>query len=41
VDFRILGPLEVADEGHELALTGGKQSALLAILLLHPRGRAE
>jgi YVTN family beta-propeller protein len=36
VDFRILGPLEVADQGHELALTGGKQSALLAILLLHP-----
>ena len=36
MDFRILGPLEVADEGHELALTGGKQSALLAILLLHP-----
>jgi YVTN family beta-propeller protein len=36
LDFRILGPLEVADDGHELALTGGKQSALLAILLLHP-----
>jgi YVTN family beta-propeller protein len=36
VDFRILGPLEVADQGRELALTGGKQSALLAILLLHP-----
>jgi YVTN family beta-propeller protein len=36
VDFRILGTLEVADEGRELALTGGKQSALLAILLLHP-----
>jgi len=36
LDFRILGPLEVADEAHVLALTGGKQSALLAILLLHP-----
>jgi DNA-binding winged helix-turn-helix (wHTH) protein len=36
LDFRILGPLEVADHGRELALTGGKQSALLAILLLHP-----
>jgi DNA-binding SARP family transcriptional activator len=36
LDFRILGPLEVADQGRELALTGGKQSALLAILLLHP-----
>ena len=36
MDFRILGPLEVADQGRELALTGGKQSALLAILLLHP-----
>jgi YVTN family beta-propeller protein len=36
VDFHILGPLEVVDQGRELSLTGGKQSALLAILLLHP-----
>ena len=36
MDFRILGPLEVVDQGRELSLTGGKQSALLAILLLHP-----
>jgi YVTN family beta-propeller protein len=35
MDFRILGPLEVSDEGRELALGGPKQRALLAILLLH------
>ena len=35
MDFRILGPLEVTDEGRELVIASGKQRALLAILLLH------
>lgn len=35
MDFRILGPLEVADEGQLLALGGASQRALLALLLLH------
>jgi predicted ATPase/DNA-binding SARP family transcriptional activator len=35
VDFRILGPLEVTDEGREPVVASGKQRALLAILLLH------
>src|SRR6266542_1888495 len=35
MDFRILGPLEVYDNGRPLALGGAKQRALLAILLLH------
>jgi YVTN family beta-propeller protein len=35
VEFRILGPLEVVEEGHSLALAAGKQRALLAILLVH------
>src|SRR5829696_5042611 len=35
IDFRILGPLEVLDEGHRVALGGSKQRALLALLLLH------
>lgn len=38
MDFRLLGPLEVDDDGREVAL-GPKQQALLAILLLH-RGEA-
>jgi DNA-binding SARP family transcriptional activator/ABC-type branched-subunit amino acid transport system substrate-binding protein/DNA-binding beta-propeller fold protein YncE len=36
MDFRILGPLAVADDDHELPLGGGKQRALLALLLTHP-----
>src|SRR4051812_10499900 len=36
MDFRILGPLEVIDEGKGVALRGDKQRALLALLLLHP-----
>jgi DNA-binding SARP family transcriptional activator len=36
MDFRILGPLEILDEGRAIALTGSKQRALLALLLLHP-----
>jgi len=35
VDFQILGPLEVADGARPVELTGGKQRALLALLLLH------
>src|SRR5262245_3371217 len=34
MEFRILGPLEAWDEGHELSLGGPKQRALLAVLLL-------
>jgi DNA-binding SARP family transcriptional activator/tetratricopeptide (TPR) repeat protein len=34
VDFRILGPLEVVEDGHALALGGQKQRALLALLVL-------
>jgi DNA-binding SARP family transcriptional activator len=36
MEFRILGPLEVVDDGHPVALQRGKQQALLAYLLLHP-----
>jgi DNA-binding SARP family transcriptional activator len=35
LSFRILGPLEVEGEAGALALGGGKQRALLALLLLH------
>jgi DNA-binding SARP family transcriptional activator len=35
IEFRILGPLEVLDEGRAVALGGSKQRALLAVLLLH------
>jgi DNA-binding SARP family transcriptional activator len=35
VDFRVLGALEVRRNGHQLSLGGGKQRALLALLLLH------
>jgi predicted ATPase/DNA-binding SARP family transcriptional activator len=35
MDFHILGPLEVADNGREPVIAPGKQRALLAILLLH------
>ena len=35
MDFRILGPLEVADEATVVALGKGKQRALLALLLVH------
>jgi YVTN family beta-propeller protein len=34
VEFRILGPLEVVEEGESLAVAAGKQRALLAMLLL-------
>ena len=35
MDFRILGPLEVVDEGRAVALGGSRLRALLAVLLLH------
>ncbi len=35
MDFRILGPLEVLDDGRAVALAGSKPRALLALLLLH------
>ena len=35
MDFRILGPLEVIDEGRVIRLGGGKRRALLAVFLLH------
>jgi DNA-binding SARP family transcriptional activator len=35
VEFRILGPLEVWDGGRQISLSGPKQRALLALLLLH------
>jgi YVTN family beta-propeller protein len=35
VDFRILGPLEVTQDGRSLALGGAQQRALLAVLLIH------
>jgi DNA-binding SARP family transcriptional activator len=35
VEFRILGPFEVEDEGVAISLGGGNERALLTILLLH------
>src|SRR4029079_11594238 len=35
MEFRILGPLEVAGDAGAVELAGGKQKALLALLLLH------
>ena len=35
MDFGILGPLEISDDGRVLSLRGTKQRALLALLLLH------
>ena len=35
MDFRILGPLDVLDEGCSVLPAGGRQRALLAFLLLH------
>jgi WD40 repeat protein/DNA-binding SARP family transcriptional activator len=35
LEFRILGPLEVREEGEALLLGGAKQRALIAVLLLH------
>jgi DNA-binding SARP family transcriptional activator len=36
MEFRILGPLQVLEDGRELPLGGAKQRALLALLLLDP-----
>jgi len=36
MEFRILGPLEVVDDGRPVAIRRGKEQALLAYLLLHP-----
>jgi DNA-binding SARP family transcriptional activator len=36
MEFRILGPLEIEDQGRAIALGGPKQRALLAALLLTP-----
>ena len=36
VEFRILGPLEVSHDGRAVTLSGARQRALLAILLLTP-----
>jgi DNA-binding SARP family transcriptional activator/streptogramin lyase len=36
MEFRILGPLEVDDDGRGIAVRRGKEQALLAYLLLHP-----
>jgi DNA-binding SARP family transcriptional activator len=35
MEFRLLGPLEVADGRGEVAVGGGRRRALLAILLVH------
>ena len=35
MDYRILGPLEVADETGAVGVTGARQRALLALLLIH------
>jgi DNA-binding SARP family transcriptional activator len=35
MEFRLLGPLEVAERGRSLPLGGRKQRSLLAVLLLH------
>ena len=35
VEFRLLGPLEVEQDGHVLAVGGRRQRALLQLLLLH------
>ena len=36
MEFRILGPLEVVDQGGNVKLGGSKQRSLLAFLLLSP-----
>ena len=37
MQFRLLGPLEVADDDGPVRITPGKESALLALLLIHVR----
>ena len=38
MEFRILGPLEVVEEGESLQLGGARQRGLLALLLTRPNG---
>jgi len=35
MEFRVLGPLEVVEDGRRLAIASGRQYALLAFLLIH------
>jgi YVTN family beta-propeller protein len=35
VEFRILGPLELVEDGHPVKVAGGRQRTLLALLLVH------
>src|ERR1700682_2318827 len=35
MEFRILGPLEVVEGGRQVPVTGPRERALLAILLIH------
>ena len=39
LEFRILGPLEVLEDGRPLPFVPGKEQALLAVLLLHRNER--
>jgi DNA-binding SARP family transcriptional activator len=41
VEYRILGPLEVIDNGRELMLGPAKERAILGLLLLHAVAGAE
>ena len=34
--FCVLGPLEAYADGHRVAIGGGRERALLALLLVHP-----
>ena len=36
MQFRVLGPLDVVEDGRSLVLGGPKQRAVLALLLLQP-----
>jgi DNA-binding SARP family transcriptional activator len=38
VDFRILGPLQVSDDRHDVAIRGEKGRALLGLLLVNANG---
>jgi hypothetical protein len=38
MEFRILGPIEVLDEGRAIALQGSRMRALLALLLITSAG---
>jgi len=35
VEFRVLGPIEVIDDGRRLAVASGRQLAILAVLVMH------